>query len=238
MMNTEFGGMNEIAVDLYGDTNDPRWLALAQKFEHRVFIEPLKRNVDNLAGCHGNTAVPKLLGNVDRYVYTGSTEDLVAANFFWNRVAKHHSFATGGHGKDEYFSQPDKLSPIVDGRTAESCNVYNMLKLTRILFSLAPDPDYADFLERALFNHIMASIDPEDGRTCYMVPVGRGVTHEYQDMMRGFTCCVGSGMESHALHGDGIYYEDGSKFWVNLYALDRTVRGRRHGHLRDRIPGG
>ena len=218
MMNTEFGGMNEVAVDLYADTGDARWLALAQKFEHRVFIEPLKRNVDHLGGCHGNTAVPKIMGNIDRYICTGSTEDLVAANFFWNRVVQHHSFSSGGHGKDEYFGPPDQLADRVDGRTAESCNVYNMLKLTRLLFSLSPDPHYADFHERALFNHVMASIDPEDGRTCYMVPVGRGVTREYQDMMRSFTCCVGSGMESHALHADGIYYEDGDKFWVNLYA--------------------
>ncbi|NJD64689.1 MAG: hypothetical protein FIB00_05520 [Chloroflexi bacterium] len=218
MMNTEFGGMNEVAVDLYADTGDPRWLKLAEKFEHRVFIEPLKRNIDNLGGCHGNTAVPKIMGNIDRYLYTGSTDDYTVANFFWNRVAQHHSFATGGHGKDEYFAQPDKLSVIVDGRTAESCNIYNMLKLTRLLFSIVPDPQYADFHERALFNHVMASIDPEDGRTCYMVPVGRGVTHEYQDMQRGFTCCVGSGMESHALHGDGIYYEADDRLWVNLYA--------------------
>src|SRR5207248_8548054 len=76
----------------------------------------------------------------------------------------------------------------------------------------------ADYHERALFNHIMASIDPEDGRVCYMVPVGRGVQHEYQDMFHGFTCDVGTGMESHALHGDGIYYEAGDRLWVNLYA--------------------
>jgi hypothetical protein len=51
-----------------------------------------------------------------------------------------------------------------------------------------------------------------------MVPVGRGVQREYQDMFRSFTCCVGSGMESHALHGDGLYYESGDKLWVNIYA--------------------
>src|SRR5207302_1141563 len=90
-------------------------------------------------------------------------------------------------------------------------------KLTRRLFALQPDAHYADYHERALFNHIMASIDPEDGRVCYMVPVGRGVQHEYQDMFHGFTCDVGTGMESHALHGDGIYYEDGDKLWVNFY---------------------
>jgi hypothetical protein len=76
---------------------------------------------------------------------------------------------------------------------------------------------YAEFEERALFNHVLASMDPEDGRTCYMVPIGQGVGHEYQDMFRSFTCCVGSGMESHSLHGDGIYYESSDRFWVNLY---------------------
>jgi DUF1680 family protein len=218
MLNTEFGGMNEVLVDLYADTGDDRWLDLSYKFEHVAFVQPLQRHQDNLAGKHGNTQIPKLIGSADRFACTGNAADLMAASFFWDRVVQHHSFATGGHGKDEYFGPPDRLSDRIDGRTAETCNVYNMLKLTRRLFALRPDAHYADFHERALFNHILASIDPEDGRTCYMVPVGRGVQHEYQDMMRSFTCCVGSGMESHALHGDGIYYESGDRLWVNLYA--------------------
>ena len=218
MMNTEFGGMNEIMVDLFADTGDERWLDLSYKFEHRAFIEPLRRHQDILAGKHGNTAVPKLIGSADRFALTGNPADLMAASFFWDRVVQYHSFSSGGHGKDEYFGPPGQLSERIDGRTAETCNIYNMLKLTRQLFSLRPDAHYADFHERALFNHIMASIDPEDGRTCYMVPVGRGVQREYQNMSRSFTCCVGSGMESHALHGDGIYYEAGDRLWVNLYA--------------------
>jgi len=218
MLNTEFGGMNEILVDLYADTGDKRWLDLSYKFEHRSFIEPLKRHQDILEGKHGNTQVPKLIGSADRYAYTGNAGDITAASFFWDQVVQHHSYATGGHGHDEYFGESGKLSDRVEGRTAETCNVYNMLKLTRRLFALRPDAHYADFQERALFNHILASIDSEDGRTCYMVPVGRGVQHEYQGMFRSFTCCVGSGMESHALHGDGIYYEASDKLWVNLYA--------------------
>jgi DUF1680 family protein len=217
MLNTEFGGMNEVLVDLYADTGDRRWLDLSFKFEHLAFIQPLQRHQDDLARTHGNTQIPKLIGSADRFAYTGAPGDLLAAGFFWDRVVQHHSFATGGHGKDEYFGPPDRLSDRIDGRTAETCNVYNMLKLTRRLFTLRPDAHYADFHERALFNHILASIDPQDGRTCYMVPVGRGVQHEYQDMQRSFTCCVGSGMESHALHGDGIYYESGDRLWVNLY---------------------
>jgi hypothetical protein len=217
MMNTEFGGMNEIMVDLYHDTGDERWLELSRKFEHDDFVQPLKEHRDNLAGKHGNTAVPKLLGSADRFVTAGEAPDLMAAAFFWDIVVRSHSFATGGHGKDEYFGPAGKLGSRVDGRTAETCNVYNMLKLTRRLFAISPDPRLADFHERALFNHILGSMDPEDGRTCYMVPVGRGVQHEYQDMFESFTCCVGSGMESHALHGDGVYFEEADRLFVNLY---------------------
>lgn len=217
MLNTEFGGMNEVLVDLYADTGDRRWLELSHRFDHRAVLEPLARHEDILDGLHGNTQVPKLLGHLVRYVYTGDRKDWEAASFFWDAVVFHHSFATGGHGKDEYFGPPDKLSDRIDGRTAETCNVYNMLKMTRELFALNPDIKYAEFQERALFNHILGSIDPEDGSTCYMVPVGRGVRREYQDMFRSFTCCVGTGMENHALHGYGIYYESGDELWVNLY---------------------
>jgi len=218
MLNTEFGGMNEVLADLYADTGDTRWLDLSYKFEHHSFIQPLEHHIDNLNGKHGNTQIPKLLGSADRFAYTGGAADIMAAGFFWDRVVQHHSFATGGHGEDEYFHEADKLDAVKEGRTCETCNVYNMLKLTRRLFALEPNAHYADFHERALFNHILASIDPNDGRTCYMVPVGQAVQHEYQDMFHSFTCCVGTGMESHALHGDGIFYAAGDRLWVNLYA--------------------
>ncbi len=217
MLNTEFGGMPEVLADLYADTGDKRWLDLSHRFDHRVVLEPLARQQNILNGLHGNTQVPKIMGSLARYAYTGDKTDGTAAHFFWDTVVNHHSFATGGHGKDEYFGPPDQLSDRIDGRTAETCNVYNLIKMTRKLFALHPDIKYAEFHERALFNHILASIDPEDGSTCYMVPVGRGVRQEYADMFRSFTCCVGSGMESHGLHGDGLYYESGDKLWVNLY---------------------
>jgi DUF1680 family protein len=218
MLVTEFGGMNEVAADLYADTGDPRWLELSGKFEHRAMIDPLAEGQDILGSKHGNTQVPKMIGSLARYIYTGDETDHKAAINFWNEVALHHSFATGGHGKNEYFGPPDKLNDLIDGRTAETCNVYNMIKMSRTLFSVDPDIRYADFHERALFNHILASQDPNDGRVCYMVPVGRGVQHEYQDKFEDFTCCVGTGMESHALHGYGIYYESGDRLWVSLYA--------------------
>jgi hypothetical protein len=220
MLATEFGAMNEIFADLYADTGDERWRRAYRYFEHRALVDPLAERRDVLAGKHANTQVPKLHGDLVYHLRTGEEKAGAAAKYFWDIVADDHSYATGGHGKDEYFGPPRQLAHRVDGRTAETCNTYNMLKFARTLFALRPDAKYAEFEERALYNHILASIDPEDGRTCYMVPVGRGVTREYQDMFGGFTCCVGSGMESHALHGDGLYHAsaDHSRLWVNVYA--------------------
>ena len=218
MLNTEQGGMNEVLADLWADTGDARWLTLSLRFEHHAFTDALKRGQDNLNGKHGNCQIPKLVGSAERFGYGGDAGDLMAASFFWDTVVQHHTYASGGHGLSEYFGPADRWSARIDGRTCESCNVYNMLKLTRRLFALRPDPFYADFQERALFNHALSSIDPTNGDMSYMVPVGRGEQQEYQDMQRDFTCCVGTGMENHALHGDGIYYESADTLYVNVFA--------------------
>jgi DUF1680 family protein len=222
MLATEFGGMNEVLADLCADTADPRWLALAGKFHHAAIIDRLAEKRDILPGTHGNTNIPKLYGALKLYLYTGNETEGTAAKYFWDEVTQHHTFATGGNTRNEYYGQPDQLSNMIDGRTAETCNIYNMIKMARTLFSTEPDVRFADYHERALLNHILASQDPDDGRVCYMVPVGRGVQHEYQGKFQSFTCCVGSAMESHALHADGLYYESHTpsedRLWVNLYA--------------------
>ncbi len=225
MLSCEFGGINESFADLYADTGDKRWLTLSQKFHHNAIVDPLAAKNDILGGKHGNTQVPKLLGELVRYINAGNVPDGDAARFFWDAVVHHHSFATGGHGYDESFDAPDKLSDEIDGnnhrtkdlRTAESCNVYNMLKLTRLLFALTPSEEFAAFHERALFNHVLASISFNDGQVCYMVPVSPGVTHEYQGLT-GMTCCCGTGLENHALHAEGIYYHSPTSIHVNLFA--------------------
>ncbi|HEY2378681.1 MAG TPA: glycoside hydrolase family 127 protein [Gemmatimonadaceae bacterium] len=218
MLNTEHGGMNEVLADLAVDTGDQRWLALSRRFEHHAFTDALARHQDNLPGKHVNCQIPKLIGAAARYEYAGDARDFEIASFFWDRVAQHHRYATGGQGLDEYFGYPDQFSRRVDGRACESCCVYNMLKLTRQLFAMRPDAFYADYHERMLFNHALASFDPDGVRMSYMVPVGRAEQQEYQEMFDDFTCCMGTGMENHALHGDGIYYESPDTVWVNLFA--------------------
>lgn len=166
MLNTEFGGMNEVMADLYADTGDARWLRLAGKFHHNAIVDPLAQKKDILPGTHANTQIPKLYGSLKVHLYSGNEAEGAAAKYFFDEVTQHHTFATGGNSRNEYFGQPGQLTPMIDGRTGETCNVYNMIKMARTLFSLQPDTRYSDYHERALFNHILASQDPEDGRVC------------------------------------------------------------------------
>lgn len=212
----EHGGINETFADLYADTGDERYLALARKFHHKAILDPLAQGQDILPGKHANTQIPKLVGLATLYEVAGNSKDRAAANFFWDRVVNHHSYVTGGHCDAEHFGQPDQLNDRLSPASTETCNVYNMLKLTRHVFGWNPDAEVADFYERAWLNHMRASQHP-DGRVIYNLSLEPGHHKEYQSQFDGFTCCVGSGMESHVKYGEGIYFHDEDTLWVNLF---------------------
>lgn len=228
---TEHGGLNETFADLYADTGDERYLRLSRRFHHRAILEPLARGEDILPGKHANTQIPKLTGLATRYELTGEPTDRAAAEFFWERVVHHHSYVTGGHCDHEYFGPPDRLNDRLSDDTTETCNVYNMLKLTRHVFGWRPEADVADFYERALLNHIRATQHP-DGRVIYNLTLRPGGTKHYQRLYDWFTCCMGTGMENHVRYTDAIYFHspNDDTLWVNLFIaseLDWKARGVR-----------
>ncbi|HOX01709.1 MAG TPA: glycoside hydrolase family 127 protein [Candidatus Paceibacterota bacterium] len=212
----EHGGLNETFADLYADTADERYLKLSRRFHHKAILDPLAQGEDILPGKHANTQIPKLIGLATRYELTGDAQDRTAAQFFWDRVVHHHSYVTGGHCDHESFGQPDRLNDRLSPATTETCNVYNMLKLTRHVFGWDPDACVADFYERALLNHIRSTQHP-DGRVIYNLSLKPGHFKEYQPHRDAFTCCMGTGMENHVKYGECIYFHDASALWVNLY---------------------
>lgn len=216
MLHCEHGGINEVFADLYADTGEQRYLDLSNKLHHDAVLGPLAEGVDCLPGIHANTQVPKLVGLARRYELTGNEDDRKAAEFFWDRVVNHHSYVTGGHCFNEYFGEPDQLNDRLGPNTTETCNVYNMLKLSRHLFQWTADADVADFYERALYNHILSSQHPEDGRVIYNLTLEMGGCKHYQDP-ESFTCCVGTGMENHAKYGEAIYFHGDDSLYVNLF---------------------
>ncbi len=225
----EFGGLNETFADLYSDTGDERYLQLARRFHHKAITDPLARREDILPGTHANTQIPKLVGSARTYEITGDAADQVAAEFFWDRVVNHHSYITGGHCDHEHFGEPGKLNHRLSNDTTETCNVYNMLKLSRHLFSWKPRGEIADFHERALLNHMRASQHP-DGRVIYNLTLRPGGPKHYQTLFDSFTCCVASGLENHVRYGEAIYFHHDDQLWVNLFIaseLDWKERGVR-----------
>ncbi len=218
MLGTEHGGMNESLAELYAMTGEEKYLRISLRFDHQAVIGPASRRIDNLTGLHANTQIPKFVGTARQYELTGDPLLRTASEFFWNTVVKERSYVIGGHSDGEHFSPKEKLSTAFGPSTTETCNTYNMLKLTRHLFCWDPRVEYADYYERALYNHILASQNPETGMMCYYVPLRSGSRKEYNTPLSSFWCCTGTGVENHAKYGDSIYFHSGDRtLYVNLF---------------------
>jgi DUF1680 family protein len=218
MLDCEHGGMNEALVNMYAITGNKNYLELSYKFHHKAVLDSLAHQKDVMQGRHSNTNIPKIIGCERRYELTGSSSDSATADYFWHTIVYHHSYVNGGNSNYEYLGDEDKLNDRLSDNTTETCNTYNMLKLTRHLFSVNPKAEYADFYERALYNHILATQEKDSGMMCYFVPLRMGGQKQYSDKFNSFWCCVGSGMENHSKYSEAIYYRsaDGGLF-VNLF---------------------
>ncbi len=221
LLNCEHGGINEALANLYAVTGNRTYLRLSQKIYHKAVLDPLAARRDELEGKHANTQVPKVIGMARLAELTGSTRARTIAEFFWRTVVANHTYANGGNSAWEYFGPPRKLSDRL-GDTTETCNTYNMLKLTRHLFAWTADARYADYYERALYNHILAHQHPETGMFVYKGFLDRGTEKHYSTPFDSFWCCVGTGMENHAKYGESIYFHRDSTLYVNLFIASKV----------------
>lgn len=214
----EHGGVNESLAEVYALTGNTKYLVLAQRLNHKVILEPLSQGRDELAGKHANTQIPKVIGVIREYELTGNKKYYSTANFFWNTVVHNHSYVIGGNSESEHFGEPGRTYDRITDKTCENCNTYNMLKLTKHLYEINPDIYKVDYYERALYNQILASQNPEDGMVCYMSPLSAGSRRGFSSPFDSFWCCVGTGLENHARYGEFIYYTDKrNDLYVNLF---------------------
>jgi hypothetical protein len=217
MLMTEFGGMAESLANLYAVTGDPEHLRIARTFDHDFLFDPLARGEDTLNGLHANTQIPKMIAAARQYELTGEARYRDIATFAWKRVALARSYANGGHSDGESFFPVDTFAQHLGASSSETCNTYNMLKLTRHLFAWSPSAETMDFYERGLYNHILASLDPATGGVIYYCPLKPGAFRTYSTPNDSFWCCVGTGLENHAKYPDTIYFRDASSLYVNLF---------------------
>jgi len=222
LLAAEHGGLNDSYAETYALTGDPRWLRLAERIRHRAVLDPLTEQRNILPGLHANTQIPKLIGLARLHELTGDPRHAEAARFFHRTVVDDHTYVIGGNSDREHFGLPDRLAGNITDRTCEACNSYNMLKLTRHLWSWRPEASLFDFYERVQLNHILAHQHPETGMFAYFMPLSPGSRRTWSTLEDSFWCCVGSGMESHAKHGDSIWWHDDATLFVNLFIPSTT----------------
>ncbi len=227
MTQVEDGGMRETMADAYAITGNKQYLEVSEKF-YDYALDALAEREDKLSGGHANTLLAKVIGSARLYELTGSKRDRTISQFLWSTVVNHHSYVTGGNSEHEEFNAPDQFTNKLGPSTAESYNTYNMLKLTRHLFEATPDVGYADYYERALYNHILASQEPEKGMTAYYMSLKPGHCKSYSTPEESFWCCTGTGMENHVKYGDSIYYHKADTLFVNGF-IPSVLRWRDKG---------
>lgn len=240
VLNTEFGGMNDVLAQIYLMTGTSKYLTAAKRFDHTSQFTPLLNNQDQLNGFHANTQVPKWIGAAKEYKATGTTSYLTIAKNAWTMTVNAHTYAIGGNSQAEHFRAPNAIAGYLNTDTAESCNTYNMLKLTRELWMTDPtNTAYFDFYERALLNHLLGMQNPSDshGHITYFSSLNPGGKRGLGPAWGGgtwstdydsFWCCQGTGLETQTKFADSVYFYDSSTLYVNLFTpsvLNWSARG-------------
>ncbi len=228
----EPGGMNESFADLAAVSDDDKYLELARRFSDRELLNPLLAGEDRLTGMHANTQIPKVIGYERIAELSGDADWHRAARFFWEDVVEHRTVAIGGNSVREHFHPVDDFSPMIeDVQGPETCNTYNMLRLSKQLYTAEGGARYLEYYERALYNHILSSENPDRGGFVYFTPMRPEHYRVYSAPQESFWCCVGSGLENHTKYGELIYAHYGpDTLLVNLFipsTLDWSARNLR-----------
>jgi DUF1680 family protein len=215
----EYGGFNESMINLYDLTKNPNHLATAKFFDHQALFGPALRNKDSLNGFHANTQIPKFVGAARIFEATGEANYYTIPKNFFSIVTSAHMYIDGANSIGEWFKPPYQIASQLGDNTGESCNVYNMLKLARLLFFHDPQEKYMAYFERTLYNHVLGTQNPKSahGNNTYFIPLRSGGIKTYGSDYDGFLCCDGTGQESHTKYGETIYGHAGDTLYVNLF---------------------
>lgn len=215
----EFGGMNESLAELYRLTQKPEHLQAAKYFDNDRLFFPMLQKIDALGALHANQHIPQVVGALKLYEVSQEDEYYQIADFFWRSVVSAHTYSIGGTGDGEMFQQPNLIASKLSVDTAETCASYNMLKLTKELFSYDPNVQMMDYYERTMLNHILATTDHDcGGESTYFMPTSPGAQRFFNPEN---SCCHGTGMENHFKYIDAIYYQSTQAIYINLFVASR-----------------
>ena len=222
MLSCEHGGLNETFADVAAITGDDKYLRLAHQFSHQFILDPLLQKEDRLDGLHANTQIPKIIGMKRIADVSGDNDWSEASAFFWNTVVENRSICIGGNSTNEHFNPVSDFSRMIKQiEGPETCNTYNMLRLSKMLYETSFDKRYIEYYERALYNHILSTQHPENGGLVYFTQMRPGHYRVYSQPHTSMWCCVGSGIENHSKYGEMIYAHTEDELLINLFIPSR-----------------
>ncbi|MDQ6473008.1 glycoside hydrolase family 127 protein [Flavobacterium sp. LHD-80] len=219
MLDIEHGGMNEVFADLYALTGEKKYMETSMKFNHQKVILNTALGNDVLYGRHVNMQVPTFAGTARQYQLDGNKISKEATFNFLDQMYTQHNHVIGGSGRYERYVKPGDETKGLGFTSDETCATYNMLKTARTAFEVSGDLKHLDYFERALYNHILASQDPDSGGVTYYTSLMPGGFKSYSDgyNLEKVWCCVGTGMENHAKYGESVFFHNNDDLFLNLF---------------------
>lgn len=218
MLDMETGAMLELWADLYSATQDAKYLQLMERYTRSRLFDPLLAGKDVLTNQHANTTIPEVHGAARAYEVTGDERWRKIVEAYWkSAVTERGGFVTGGQTSGEMWTPPFEFAARLGDHTQEHCTVYNMIRLADYLFRWTGEAVYADYIERNLYNGILAQQNGKTGMVCYYLPLQAGAHKLWGSRTYDFWCCHGTLVQAHSIHHAYIYYEGEHDITVSQY---------------------
>lgn len=214
----EEAGMLEVWAQLYQLTKDEKYLTLAKRYADAGLFRKLKEGKDSLTNCHANASIPFTHGAAKMYEITGDSDWLEVIKLFWKvAVTDRGMFSTTGMNAGEFWVPPHMQGHFLGSSDQEFCTVYNMVRTASYLLKYTGEAQYADYIERALYNGFLAQQNAQTGMPAYFLPLGAGSRKKWGTRTRDFWCCHGTMVQAQTLYPELVWFTDGDKITAAQY---------------------
>lgn len=214
----EEAGMLEVWAQLYQLTKDEKYLTLAKRYADAGLFRKLKEGKDSLTNCHANASIPFTHGAAKMYEITGDSDWLEVIKLFWKvAVTDRGMFSTTGMNAGEFWVPPHMQGHFLGSSDQEFCTVYNMVRTASYLLKYTGEAQYADYIERALYNGFLAQQNAQTGMPAYFLPLGAGSRKKWGTKTRDFWCCHGTMVQAQTLYPELVWFTDGDKITAAQY---------------------
>ncbi len=222
MLKWETGGLMEVFADLYGITGDEKFRVLIERYCRYELFDRLLAGKDALTLAHANTTIPEAHGCARAYEVTGDEKFRRMAEAFWrNGVEERGAFATGSQNSHELWLK-DMTGRISD-KNQEFCTVYNLIRLADYLFRWTGAARYADYIEQALYNGVLAQQNKVTGANTYFLPLRDGSKKAWTHLTDAMYCCNGTTVQAQSYLSYLTFYSREREIILSQYIPARAT---------------